>query len=111
MQNELNQKQQQIDDLKKENMNLVKSDIKPNNKTENNHYSKFLELRIAECMDENKRYLAKYSDLRNFAYSQIENLVRRSEKQKKVGSSITNNNINVYKQLIEKERKQWQDER
>jgi hypothetical protein len=57
-------------------------------------------------MDENKRYLAKYSDLRNFAYNQIETLVRRSEKQKRFGgASITNNNINVYKQLIEKERK------
>jgi len=43
----------------------------------NDKYTKFLELRIQECMDENKRYLAKYSDLRNFAYSQIENLVRK----------------------------------
>ena len=38
-------------------------------KGEDSHYSKFLEQRIAECMDENKRYLAKYSDLRNFAYN------------------------------------------
>jgi hypothetical protein len=67
-------------------------------KGEDTHYSKFLEQRIAECMDENKRYLAKYSDLRNFAYNQIETLVRRSEKQKRFGgATVTANNINVYK--------------
>ena len=60
--------------------------------------------------------MAKYSDLRNFAYTQIENLVRKQQlmaKTKRVTPSTTlnQNNINVYKQLIEKERKQWQDER
>jgi hypothetical protein len=63
-------------------------------------------------MDENKRYLSKYSDLRNFAYTQIETLVKRSERTKRVGgATINNNNINLYKQLIEKERKQWTEER
>ena len=67
-------------------------------------------------MDENKRYLAKYSDLRTFAYSQIENLVRKQNnmsKTRRVGPSTTlnSNSINIYKQLIEKERKQWQEER
>ena len=61
-------------------------------------------------MEENKRYLAKYSDLRNFAYNQIENLVRRQtnlSKTRRIGNStsLNTNSINVYKQLIEKERK------
>ena len=42
---------------------------KPDNSKEQDHYAKFLELRIEECTAENKRYLAKYSDLRNFAYN------------------------------------------
>ena len=68
-------------------------------------------------MEENKRYLAKYSDLRNFAYTQIENLVRKHtnlSKNSRAGGphpSLNNNSVNVYKQLIEKERKQWQEER
>jgi len=79
-------------------------------------YTKFLEKRIQECMHENKRYLAKYSDLRSFAYTQIENLVKKNELQAKGRRSITSNtasasNLNIYKNLIEKERKQWQDER
>ena len=81
-------------------MLLVKNQTgssKNNDGGESNQYSKFLELRIQECMDENKRYLAKYSDLRNFAYGQIENLVRRNEKQKRGGAMMTNNNISVYK--------------
>ena len=40
-------------------------------------YSKFLEQRIEELTEENKRYLAKYADLRAFAYNQIESLVKR----------------------------------
>lgn len=69
-------------------------------------------------MHENKRYLAKYSDLRSFAYSQIENLVKKNDQQAKGRRSLLNTtgpggsaNINIYKNLIEKERKQWQDER
>ena len=54
-------------------------------------------------MDENKRYLAKYSDLRNFAYSQIENLIRRqnnlTKANRNAGSSqsLNANSMNVYK--------------
>jgi oligoendopeptidase F len=69
-------------------------------------------------MHENKRYLAKYSDLRSFAYGQIENLVKKNEQQAKGRRSLLNttgpvgaSSINIYKNLIEKERKQWQDER
>ena len=69
-------------------------------------------------MHENKRYLAKYSDLRSFAYGQIENLVKKNDQQAKGRRSLANttgpggsSNINIYKNLIEKERKQWQDER
>jgi hypothetical protein len=90
-----------------------------NEEIKNSHlqkYTKFLEKRIQECMLENKRYLAKYSDLRSFAYTQIENLVKKNELQAKGRRSITStpasaNNLNIYKNLIEKERKQWQDER
>ena len=32
-------------------------------------YTRFLESRVKETMEENKRMLAKYSDLRVFAYS------------------------------------------
>jgi hypothetical protein len=35
-------------------------------------YVKFLEERVKECMEENKRYLHKYSELRSFFYNQIE---------------------------------------
>ena len=51
------------------------------NKSENiqtdNSYCLFLEKRIQECMDESKRYLNKYSELRSFAYNQIEILAKR----------------------------------
>ena len=32
-------------------------------------YARFLEQRIQEGMEENKRYLSKYADLRAFAYN------------------------------------------
>ena len=123
MQQELLQKQKEIELLKKENQNLIKnqshSSSDPATYTDNQpnpKYISFLEMRISECTEENKRYLSKYSDLRAFAYTQIENLVRKQQtmaKSKRVGPSTTlnQNNINVYKQLIEKERKQWMEER
>jgi hypothetical protein len=73
----------------------------------NNRYTLFLEQRIQECLEENKRYLAKYSDLRIFAYQQIEWLIRKNQ-----GKQVMNkNSLNIYKQLIDKERKQWNEER
>ena len=84
-------------------------------------YQKFLEKRIQECMDENKRHLAKYSDLRVFAYNQIESLVKKHENvgrrngrfggQGAPNMALNNSSISVYKQMMEKERKQWNDER
>jgi len=86
-------------------------------------YARFLEQRIQEGMEENKRYLSKYADLRAFAYNQIESLVRKqaqakSSRYSRAGgggalssTSINANSLNVYKQMMEKERKQWQEER
>ena len=72
-------------------------------------YVQLLETRTAECLEENKRYHMKYCDLRDFSYTQIETLVRQLNSKKK--SSVQNSNLNVYKQLFEKERKQWMQEK
>ena len=64
---------------------------------------------MQECLEENKRYHMKYCDLRDFSYTQIETLVRQLNSKKK--SSVQNSNLNVYKQLFEKERKQWLQEK
>lgn len=72
MQQELAVKQAEIDQLKQENIELRSSKAKNGENgaaTDNKQYTKFLEQRIQECTEENKRYLAKYSDLRNFAYT------------------------------------------
>ena len=74
-----------------------------------NRYVQFLETRMEECLEENKRYHLKYCDLRDFSYTQIETLVRQLNSKKK--TSIQNSNLNVYKQLFEKERKQWLGEK
>ena len=87
-----------MNDLKKE-----KQDLK------DNRYVQFLETRMEECLEENKRYHLKYCDLRDFSYTQIETLVRQLNSKKK--TSIQNSNLNVYKQLFEKERKQWLNEK
>ena len=71
MTQELQQLNNEITDLKLENQELIKtSNPKTDRSTEvaaNSHYqkyTKFLEKRIQECMQENKRYLSKYSELR-----------------------------------------------
>lgn len=58
-------------------------------------------------MEENKRYLSKYADLRGFAYNQIESLVKKQaniQQQRgrygggpKTSSAINQNSITVYK--------------
>lgn len=63
--------------------------------SETNKYVKFLEERVKECLDENRRVLQKYSDIRHFAYQQIETLIRISNKKK--NNNIQNNNMQVYK--------------
>lgn len=55
-----------------------------------------------------KRHHLKYVDMRQFAYLQIEALVRQLNQQKK--NIVQNSNINVLKQLAEKERKHLMDE-
>ena len=75
----------------------------------NNAYVRFIEKQLEESVSENKRYHAKYVDMREFAYTSVENLMRQLNSRKK--NAIQNSNLNVYKQLFEKERKQWLDER
>lgn len=60
-------------------------------------------------MKENKRYLNKYSDLKNFAYISIENLLKKNQNLSKniPTPSVSSNSLSVYKNLIEKERKHW----
>ena len=59
-------------------------------------------------MEENRRYHAKYVDMREFSYSSVETLIRQLNANKR--NAIQNSNLNVYKQLFEKERKHWADE-
>ena len=47
--------------------------------------------------------------MRDFAYSQVEVLLRQLNQQRK--NTVQNTNFNVYKQLFEKERRQWLEER
>ena len=43
---------------------------------EKTKYVDYLEKRIEECLEENKRYHAKYVDIREFSYVQVESLMR-----------------------------------
>lgn len=72
-------------------------------KSGKNNFMKFLETRLAECQNENKLYYAKYIDIREFAYKSVEALMRQLNAKKR--NVIQNSNMNVYKQLFEKERK------
>lgn len=62
-----------------------------------------MEKRVEECLDENRRYHAKYVDMRDFAYNQVEILLRQLNQKRK--NSVQNTNLNVYKQLFDKERR------
>lgn len=68
-----------------------------------------MERRVEELLEENKRYHARYVEMRDFAYSQIEMLLKQLNAKRR--QTIQNTNLNVYKQLFDKERKNWQDER
>ena len=50
-----------------------------------NKYVDFIEKRNNEMQEENKRYHAKYVDLREFAYTSIEGLMRQINAKKKNG--------------------------
>lgn len=39
-------------------------------------YVAFIEKRLAETLDENKRYHSKYVEMREFAYTSVESLMR-----------------------------------
>ena len=41
-----------------------------------NAYVRFVEKRLQEVLQENKRYHDKYADIREFAYSSVESLMR-----------------------------------
>ena len=41
-----------------------------------NAYVRFVEKRLQEVLSENKRYHDKYADIREFAYSSVESLMR-----------------------------------
>ena len=75
-------KELEIEQLRKENQELIKNGagslkVKSQTSQEASNYVKFLEKRITETTDESKRHLAKYADLRVFAYNQIESLLRK----------------------------------
>ena len=72
-------------------------------------YTTFIEKRLEECQAENKRYHAKYIDMREFAYTSVESLMRQLNARNR--NSIQNSNLNTYKQLFDKERKHWLDEK
>eukprot|EP00347_Sterkiella_histriomuscorum_P005576 403356080 len=101
---ELESKQKEIDDLKDQNL----ENLKKLSENKANTYSFFLEERLAECQLENRRILLKYQEMRNFAYQQIEQHIKQLNKKK--NNNIQNNNLTVYKQMIERERKHWQYE-
>ena len=39
-------------------------------------YTEFIEKRLEECLEENRRYHAKYVDMREFSYGSVETLMR-----------------------------------
>ena len=90
---------QQSDDLQRdtgeENMTETSALKKDKEEVKDNKYVQFVETRMQECLEENKRYHMKYCDLRDFSYTQIETLVRQLNSKKK--SSVQNSNLNVYK--------------
>ena len=68
-------------------------------------YTAFLEKRLEESQSETRRILSKYSEMRVFAYQQIESHIKQMNRKK--NNNIQNNNLQVYKQMIERERKHW----
>ena len=73
----------------------------------NNRFVQLLQMRLDASLEENKRTSTRYSDLREFAYSSIESLLRHLNTKNK--QLIQNSNLNVYKQLFEKERKHFME--
>ena len=48
-----------------------------NENGEDSKYVMFLKKRLAECMEDNQRYHAKYVYIREFAYTSLESLMRQ----------------------------------
>ncbi len=58
--------------MKEENLSFIKNGSgkqEGGHWKQNSQYTKFLEKRLQDCTEENKRYLLKYADLRNFSYT------------------------------------------
>ena len=80
--------QKELSEMKLQNQMLLKHQMNASSlgDKETNQYIKFLEERVKDGIDENKRVLKKYSDIRHFAYQQIEVLIKMQNRKK-------NNNI------------------
>ena len=111
LETELKQKDEEIRKLKDQ-VGKSSQSLSQNQKSDEDHssaYVKFIEQRLDDCLAENQRYHAKYADMREFAYTQIESLMRQLNSKKR--NAIQNSNMHTYKQLFDKERKNWVEER
>lgn len=80
LEDELKSKDKLIKQLKEDKMKSTKTrGFGLNGKTDednNNNYVSFLEKRLEETLEENKRYHSKYVEMREFAYTSVESLMR-----------------------------------
>ena len=112
LESELKQKDEEIRKLREQAGKSTSAAVNGFQKSDEDHssaYVKFIEQRLNDCLAENQRYHAKYADMREFAYTQIESLMRQLNSKKR--NAIQNSNMHTYKQLFDKERKNWVDER
>lgn len=85
LEEELKTKEELIRSLKEENLRQTKSRGFGHNMNEDEkstNYVEFLQKRLDETLAENKRYHAKYIDMREFAYSSVESLMRQLNSRK-----------------------------
>ena len=73
---ELRDKDDEIRQLRQVNIDLQKKQA-DNTVLKHSEYLESMEKRVEDCLEESKRHLAKYVDLRNFAYEQIDSLIRQ----------------------------------
>ncbi|TNV79891.1 hypothetical protein FGO68_gene12047 [Halteria grandinella] len=102
---ELEEKQKLIDNLNTQIQDLVKS----KGETQRTTYTEFLESRLRETQEENRRMLSKYSEMRAFAYSQLESLIVQSQKLRPNNQQAMQN-LQVYKQVMERDKRHWEHE-
>ena len=110
LEDEIRKKDELIKKLQEENHQAaIQAKKVAEGETATDTYTRFIEKRLEECQEENRRYHAKYVDMREFSYSSVEQLMRQLNARKR--NVIQNSNMSVYKQLFEKERKHWLDEK